>query len=143
MSMAVKRKKKVNSFDHVTKYGDEWQNYIMLALPMIGFVVFTCYPLLWAAGLSFFDYDGVLAHTRFVGLDNIISLFKDKIYWSTWITTIEFAIYKVPIEMALALLLALLLNKKIKFKGLFRNTFFLPNVISCLLYTSPSPRDRG
>lgn len=129
----LERAKKVKTFTTYTKYGDEWQNYLMLAFPLIGFVVFTCYPLLWAMSLSFFDYDGVLAHTRFVGLDNLVSLFQDKIYWSTWITTIEFALYKVPIEMVLALFLALLLNKKFKGKGFFRSVFFLPNVISMSL----------
>ena len=129
----IERAKKNTKWSETKTYGDEWQNYVMLAFPMIGFFAFTCYPLLWAMGLSFFDYDGVLAHTRFVGLDNIISLFKDKVYWSTWITTIEFALYKVPIEMVLALFLALLLNKKIKARGFFRSVFFLPNVISMSL----------
>ncbi len=130
MKAKIKTKKKTADF---TRYGDEWQNYLLLALPLIGFFVFTCYPLLWAAGLSFFDYDGIAEHTRFVGLSNIISLFKDKVYWSTWLTTIEFAIYKVPIEMALAMLIAVLLNGKLRAKGLFRSIFFLPNVISISL----------
>lgn len=129
----LEKAKKPQIISSVTKYGDEWQNYVMLLFPLIGFVVFTCYPLLWAMSLSFFDYDGVAAHTRFVGMDNLISLFKDKIYWSTWLTTIEFTLYKVPIEMALALFLALLLNKKFRGKGFFRSVFFLPNVISMSL----------
>lgn len=132
MNISLKTKKKTN-LTGITKYGDEWQNYLLLALPLIGFFVFTLYPLLWAAGLSFFDYDGIAEHTRFVGFDNIISLFKDKVYWSTWVTTIEFALYKVPIEMVLSLTIALLLNGKLKGKGFFRSVFFLPNVISMSL----------
>ena len=133
MSIAVKVGKKEKKIASITKYGDEWQNYLLLALPLIGFFVFTLYPLLWAAGLSFFDYDGIAEHTRFVGLNNIISLFKDKVYWSTWLTTFEFAIYKVPIEMCLSMLVALLLNGKLRGKGFFRSVFFLPNVISISL----------
>lgn len=126
----VKRK---TAYGGAKLYGDEWQNYIMLALPLIGFVVFTLYPLLWAAGLSFFSYDGFAEHTRFVGLENITALLKDKIYWKTWVTTIEFSIYKVPIEMILSMSMALLLNRNIKGKGFFRSVFFMPNVISMSL----------
>lgn len=131
--LKVSRTNKFKASDGVKKYGDEWQNYVMLILPLIGFFVFTCYPLLWAVGLSFFNYDGVAANTRFVGLENIISAFRDKTYWSTWITTFEFALYKVPIEMVLALSLALILNRKLKGTGFFRSVFFLPNVISMSL----------
>ena len=51
--MTSVRKKKIANY---TRYGDEWQNYVMLGLPLIGFFVFTLYPLLWAMGLSFFSY---------------------------------------------------------------------------------------
>lgn len=130
MSIVSKKQKSAND---IKKYGDEWQNYVMLALPLIGFFVFTCYPLLWAMGLSFFSYDGIVENTRFVGIENIISVFKDKVYWSTWLTTLQFTFYKVPIEMVLALFLALILNGKFKGRGFFRSVFFLPNVISMSL----------
>lgn len=129
MNISKKRRAPTN----IKKYDDEWQNYVMLALPLIGFFVFTCYPLLWAMGLSFFSYDGIVENTKFVGFENIISVFKDKVYWSTWITTLQFTLYKVPIEMVLALFLALILNNKLKGVGFFRSIFFLPNVISMSL----------
>ena len=128
--MTSVRKKKIANY---TRYGDEWQNYVMLGLPLIGFFVFTLYPLLWAMGLSFFSYDGIRENTKFVGLENIVSVFTDKIYWSTWLTTFKFTLYKVPIEMVLALFLALILNQKLRGTGFFRSVFFLPNVISMAL----------
>lgn len=130
----VSKTKKIKAPSAVRKYGDEWQNYVMLALPLIGFFVFTLYPLLWAMGLSFFSTEGVATETaKFTGLDNIISVFKDKVYWSTWITTFQFTLYKVPIEMVLALSMALILNRKLKGTGFFRSVFFMPNVISMAL----------
>ena len=124
--MTSVRKKKIANY---TRYGDEWQNYVMLGLPLIGFFVFTLYPLLWAMGLSFFSYDGIRENTKFVGFENIVSVFTDKIYWSTWLTTFKFTLYKVPIEMVLALFLALILNQKLRGTGFFRSVFFLPNEI--------------
>ena len=69
--------------------------------------------------------------TRFVGWDNFKTIFTtDKEYFSTWVTTIKFAVFKLPVELGLAMVLALILNKDLKGKGIYRAIFYLPNVIS-------------
>lgn len=103
----------------------------MLALPIIGFLVFSVYPILWTFRWSFFSYQGIKSTAAFVGLQNFKSLFTtDLTYWKTWITTIEFAVCKVPLELILAMLLALILTKDIKGKGFFRSAYYMPNVLS-------------
>ncbi len=105
--------------------------YLMLALPIIGFCVFTVYPILWTFRWSFYSYSGIKSQASFIGLRNFISLFTtDLTYWKTWITTLEFAVCKVPIELALAMILALILSKDIKAKGFFRSSYYMPCVIS-------------
>jgi raffinose/stachyose/melibiose transport system permease protein len=105
--------------------------YLMLALPIIGFLVFSVYPILWTFRWSFFSYQGIKSTAAFVGLQNFKSLFTtDLTYWKTWITTIEFAVCKVPLELILAMLLALILTKDIKGKGFFRSAYYMPNVLS-------------
>jgi len=75
------------------------QCYIMLALPIIGFFVFTLYPILWSFRWSLFAYNGVAHEARFVGLDNFISVFtKDAAYWTSWKNTILFAVLKLAIR---------------------------------------------
>ena len=112
----------------------EKQCYLLLLLPLIGFFVFTIYPILWSVGKSFFYYDQIPSSTRFVGLDNFINIFTENIkYWQSWLTTLEFTLYKLPFEVPLALVLALLLSKKIKGASFIRTVYFMPTVISLAL----------
>lgn len=110
---------------------DQAQCYLLLAVPIIGFFVFTIYPILWSAHKAFFYYDMVPANTKFVGIDNFISLFtKDVGYWKAWVVTVKYLLYKLPIEIPLALLLATVLSKGLKGSDLIRNLYYLPCVIS-------------
>ena len=106
-------------------------SYLMLSIDIIGFLVFVLYPLAWAIRLSWFSYTGTPSSLRFIGWTNFINIFKnDLTYWKTFLTTIQFAFYKIPIEIPLALFVANLLTKKLKGSGFFRTMFILPNVIS-------------
>lgn len=108
-----------------------WQCYLVLALPLIGFCLFTLRGILWAAYKSFFYYNQVNSETRFVGLENYITLFtKDSVYWDTWKTAILFALYKVPFEIPIAAIIALFLNKKLKGTNFFRAVFYMPSIVS-------------
>jgi raffinose/stachyose/melibiose transport system permease protein len=110
---------------------DAIQAYIMILLPIIGFFVFTLYPMLWSVKWAWFTYDMVPSHTKFVGWQNFITIFThDLNYWKAWGNTFLFAVLKMPIEISLAFFLAVLLNGKLKGKGFFRSMFFMPNIIS-------------
>lgn len=107
------------------------QCYIMIALPIIGFIVFSVYPILWTFRWSLFSYNGAAADARFIGLENFTTIFtKDFTYWRMWGNTILFAVCKMPVEITLAMLLALLLNQKLKLSGFFRSVYYLPSVVS-------------
>ena len=113
------------------KQSNAIQCYILLALPIIGFLVFTIYPILWTFRWSFFYYNQVPSQTRFIGLDNFITMFtKDFTYWKCWGNTLLFALCKIPVEIPLAMILALILNTKIRGSNFFRSVYYLPNVIS-------------
>lgn len=110
---------------------EEIQCWLMLSIPIIGFFVFTLYPILWAIRISFFSYTGVKVDTVFVGLRNYIKLFTTDItYWKTWITTIEFAVLKLVLEYPLAFTMAVLLMGGRKGANFFRSIYFLPTIIS-------------
>lgn len=107
------------------------QCYAMISVQLVGFLVITIYPILWAARFAWYNYDGVLSNTRFVGWDNFLKIFtQDSTYWKTWLTTLKFALFKLPVELPLAMFLAVILNKKLKGRGLFRAVFYLPNVVA-------------
>ncbi len=111
---------------------ESWKCYLLILPQLIGFFVFSLYPILWAAQKSFFFYDGVSINTRFTGIENFVTLFaRDATYWRTWVTTFMFALCKLPIELILSMSLALALcRKRTKFSGFFRTLYFLPHIIS-------------
>lgn len=110
---------------------EEFWCYIMLALPVIGFLVLKIYPILWTFRWSFFSYNGVKSQTRFIGLDNFKTIFTtDFSYWKVWGNTLLISIVKLPLEIILAMGLALMLNKKLKGTGIYQALYYLPHIIS-------------
>lgn len=106
-------------------------SYIMLLPVIIGFLVFTLYPMLWVFSKAFYYYVGVPQTQRFIGFENFINLFKSDVgYWKAWITTFQFAIIKLPIEFSLAVILAVFLNRKMKGVAFFRGVYFMPQILS-------------
>ena len=112
---------------------DETHCYILLALPIIGFLVFTLYPLAWSVSRSFFFYDSISTHTQFTGLYNFKMAFREVRYWSSWKTTLLYTVVKVPIESFLALLMAFILSGSLRLKGFFRSVYFFPTMISAVI----------
>lgn len=105
--------------------------YLMLALPIIGFLVLQIYPILWTFKWSFFSYYGIKNSAIFIGLDNFKTFFtNDFTYWKAWGNTLLFAVMKMPVEISLAMMLALILDRKLKGSGLFQAIYYLPNIIS-------------
>ena len=108
-----------------------WLCYLLLALPIIGFFVFTLYPMGWATRLSLFSYTGVPSETRFVGFENFKTLFTtDANYWHAWLFTFKYAIIKVPTEAIVAFVTAYFLSKEPKFVDLFRSVYYMPAMFS-------------
>lgn len=104
--------------------------YLMLLPVLVGFAILTIYPNLWVISLSFFKYDGV-TNAVFVGMDNYVRLFtRDPGWWRSVGNTFIFSIFKLLVEMPLALLLASLLNRNLKGSNVYRGIIFLPNVTS-------------
>lgn len=106
------------------------QSYLLLSLPLIGFFVFTIYPILWSAMKALYYYDNIPSNTKFTGLQNFANLLQDKNYWSAWITTVKIAVYKLPFEVPLALIVAFLLMNTKRGSGFFRTMYFMPHVVS-------------
>ncbi|GHT68116.1 sugar ABC transporter permease [Spirochaetia bacterium] len=103
---------------------------IMMIFPMmIGFVLFTYVPIIYILRFAFFNYNGFRA--RFIGMDNFIRLFtRDIDFWKSIGNTFILTFGKLAVEIPLALLLAVLLNKNLRGTGFFRVTLFLPAIIS-------------
>ncbi|WP_144697677.1 carbohydrate ABC transporter permease [Fictibacillus phosphorivorans] len=100
---------------------------------IMGFLVFTAFPLLYSLFLSFQEVkittDGI--KTNFVSFGNYEYAFSvDGTFVDRVLKYLEEMVISVPIIIVFSLIIALLLNQKIKFRGLFRTIFFLPVIIA-------------
>lgn len=91
-----------------------------------GLFVFSLLAIGWSIYLSFFDAIATLAPTRFVGFDNYTSFLTDQGFLDTLVTFAIFGLVVVPLTMALALGLAMLVHNLPVARGFFRSVFFLP-----------------
>jgi multiple sugar transport system permease protein len=100
---------------------------VFLSPWIIGFLIFTLWPVLYSGYLSFTDYDGFTAPS-FIGLDNYRQMAEDpKIGLSLW-NTFFYTFVGVPLHILASLALALLLNQAGRSSGFFRTAFFLPKM---------------
>ncbi|WP_408011789.1 carbohydrate ABC transporter permease [Pseudalkalibacillus sp. A8] len=111
------------------KWGD-FIPFLFISPWIIGFIAFTFGPLVFSLIISFFDWP-IVGDVKFVGLDNYIMMFtNDPLFWKSLWVTVRFAALFVPLNMIIALLLAMLLNQKVRGYSFFRTFFYLPSVIS-------------
>ena len=96
---------------------------------MAGMLLFVIGPIIASAVLTFFEWD-LLTDPEFIGLGNFRRLIHDQVIWDALRHTLAFIIGYVPSVMVLGLLLALILNARLKGLAIFRTAFFLPVVSS-------------
>ncbi|SDJ44671.1 carbohydrate ABC transporter permease [Nonomuraea jiangxiensis] len=94
---------------------------------IVGFVIFTAWPVINSAYLSLTDYD-VINDPSFVGLDNYVALFEDPKVGLALRNTFVYTVMSVPTQLVVSLALALLLNSATRATGFFRTAFFLPKM---------------
>jgi multiple sugar transport system permease protein len=103
-----------------------WTAYLFLSPWIIIFCIFTLYSLSFSFYLSFHEWNILEPAKPFVGLENYIRLFQDeKFYQALW-NTILFTGFGVPLGLVAGLLVALLLNTKVRGQGLYRTLYYIP-----------------
>lgn len=100
-----------------------------VAIPVIGFLVFTLYPLGYSVYASLTSWNG-LSDPQFIGLKNYVTMAGDPYFRKALFNTF-FLMIGIPIGLILSLLLALALNRKMAGTTFFRTIYYIP-VISSL-----------
>ncbi len=107
---------------------DNLTGYAFLAPNITGFLIFTLFPVLASLLLAFSKWD-ILTPIKFVGIKNFVTLITDSLFWKYFFNTLFFML-GIPIGMAVSLILALLVNQKLKGMVIFRTIYFLPVISS-------------
>jgi multiple sugar transport system permease protein len=111
--------------------------YIFLAIPIVFFLYIRIYPALFAFQMSLYDWNPLAADQRYVGLENYQTLFTDlgtpqSVTQAAFINTTKYVALGMPIQLVLALGIALMLNEITFMSNVYRVMFFLPFVTSTI-----------
>ncbi|MCC6628195.1 MAG: sugar ABC transporter permease [Chloroflexi bacterium] len=105
------------------------EGYLYIAPWLLGFSVFTIFPVVFSLYLSFTSYNVLVWPPPFVGLANFEeAFFKDRLFWPSLWRTVYFALLIVPLGIIGSLGAALLLNQGYKGTTIFRTLYYLPTI---------------
>lgn len=102
--------------------------YLLISPWLLGFLVFTIYPLFSSLYFSFTSYD-LLTPPQFVGLENYSAVFADGRFFQSMKVTFTYALVHVPLKLLFALGVAMLFNCQRKGIGIYRTLYYLPSIV--------------
>jgi multiple sugar transport system permease protein len=113
---------------------EQLSGWAMIAPAAVLLLAFVFLPAIMGFGLAFTNARLVSPRpVEFVGTDNFARLFTDPTFWRSLLNVAYFAVVVVPVQSALALAMALLINKKFRGVNFFRTVYFLPVVTSMVV----------
>ena len=113
---------------------ENWTGIAFITPALVLLFIFLFIPFFMTVGYSFTNYN-ILKPDRmeFVGIKNFIRLTQDTVFLKSIINTFVFVIMVVPLQVCLALGLALMINRKMKGISIYRLAFFAPTVLSLVV----------
>ncbi|PWB69715.1 sugar ABC transporter permease [candidate division GN15 bacterium] len=100
---------------------------------LLTFVIFWAFPLLYSFVIGFTDYRLLQRGYSWVGWGNYVALFHDPAFLSALKNTFIFVIGTIPATTVISLLLALMVNRRFRGRGLFRAGYFVPSITSMVV----------
>jgi multiple sugar transport system permease protein len=102
--------------------------YLFLSPNLLGFLAFTLIPVLASLALSFFEWD-LFTPPKYVGLHNFGALMKDRDFWHYAFNTV-FLMLAIPVNILGSLILAMVMNQKLRGIVVFRTIYFMPSIVA-------------
>ena len=127
MAVAVAKRRRVGGGLGSERTREALVGYGFVALPMAFFLLFFIFPIGYAFYIS--RYNWQIFKGPFVGWDNYTTLYHDSVFWNHAVrNTLVYAAFVVPLQMALGLTLAVVVNQGIRFRTFFRAAFYFPSL---------------
>jgi putative chitobiose transport system permease protein len=122
----------LNTQNRNTRKKSSWTPYLFL-LPAIAFLSLTSFlPIFQAIYLSFTNYD-FIGNPNFIGWENFTKLWSDRTFWKVMNNTLIYLIFVVPSLVILSLVLAILVNQKLRSIKFFRAIYYFPVIVSVVV----------
>lgn len=103
--------------------------YLFIAPNMLLFLFFMIIPIFFTFGISLTNWS-IIGVPKFIGFKNYLVLFRNSTFWFSLINNLYFTVATVPITIVLAFAFAVLLNKSLPGRGVFRTAIYMPFVVS-------------
>lgn len=108
-----------------------WSTIVVFLLPALAlYALFVLYPIVQSVRYSLYDWNGFGPLADYVGLDNFRTVFGDRRFRDALTHNGMIVVLSLVVQLPAALMLALLLNAKIKGRAVMRTVFFAPYVLS-------------
>lgn len=109
--------------------------FLIFLLPALLFYLFSVfYPIIESIRLSFVSWSG-LGEKRFVGLQNYIHLFQDKVFYTAFLNNLVYLVIVVGMQILIGLLFAVLLTYLTKGVMLIKTLYYVPCIITTVAVT--------
>ena len=102
--------------------------YLMLAPAMVHLAWWIGIPTVATFVLAFTNYDILAGTMTWAGLDNFTAIFRDPVWWKAIGNTVVYTFFTVPVAMAIAVVIAVLLNTKLRARAWYRTAVFMPHI---------------
>ena len=116
-----------------SRYCKKYIPYLFLAPALILLVVFFFIPFFESFYISTLDYSNDIYHPEFTGLNNYIALFQSSLFWKTMWNTVVYLVVAVPLLVVIPLVIAIVINQKLKFINFYRVSIYMPVVVSIVV----------
>ncbi len=101
---------------------------LFLFIPVVSFAIFVIYPICQSVVLSFHKWDGISPVLTYVGFQNYQKLLENPRFWTAIANNAKWLVFSLLVPTALGLVLALLIDQKVKGESLFQTIFFITPV---------------
>ena len=118
----------------VSRPRSERAGYVLLAPYLLHLSLFVGFPVGFCLLLLFHRWD-IVSAMQWIGLENFEKLVHDQLFFKAILNTLTFLVIHIPLQIVVSVLLAELLNRRLRFRGFFRASFFMPVVVSGVVIT--------
>lgn len=126
--MAGKKQQKASAKMTTWEKNQLVAGWLFILPTMLGLIALNIYPIFSTVYQSFFKTGDFGKGNIFIGVDNYVKVLNDSEVWQSLLNTLKYAVIEVPFSIAIALVLAVFLNRKMKGRSVYRAIFFLPMV---------------
>jgi len=117
-----------------TRFKRDRVGYALVSPYLVHFALFVGFPVAFSFFLIFNRWD-IIGHWEWIGTGNFTRLLHDRLFFRSLANTGVFLLIHIPLQIAVALFLAVSLNQRLRARGFFRAAFFLPVVVSGVVVT--------